>query len=190
MTVLKFAPQALGYASPSAGDSQTSTSDADDAGNNSDSDSSNNNTNNNGITAFSSLVIIHISFTIITLVQLLFLERSVFHARAERYLHKHGMPRGATGASMAIAPWNRTLPTYAAALTESGVGTGDVEDNLSECFTPDQHADILLTLPSPSRHPTSTCIWKYQRQQIAFIRHAEGKSHPTTQSLVTAKLHH
>lgn len=31
---------------------------------------------------------------------------------------------------MGIAPWNRPpLPTYAAALAQSGVGTGDVEDN-------------------------------------------------------------
>lgn len=46
-------------------------------------------------------------------------------------MHKHGMPRGASNVSMGIAPWNRpSLPTYAAALTEIGVGTGDVEDNL------------------------------------------------------------
>ena len=32
---------------------------------------------------------------------------------------------------MGFAPWNRPpLPTYAAALAQSGVGTGDVEDNI------------------------------------------------------------
>ena len=32
---------------------------------------------------------------------------------------------------MGFAPWNRpSLPTYAAALAQSGLGTGDVEDNL------------------------------------------------------------
>jgi len=87
--------------------------------------------NNMGPPAFSSLIIVHVAFTVVTLVQLLFLERSIFHARAERYLYKHGMHRGEAGASMSIAPWNRPpLPTYAAALVESGVGTGDVEDNL------------------------------------------------------------
>lgn len=81
--------------------------------------------------AFSSVVIVHISFTIVILVELLFLERSIFHARAERYLYKNGMQRGGANASMGIAPWNRPpLPTYAAALAEIGVGTGDVEDNM------------------------------------------------------------
>lgn len=33
--------------------------------------------------------------------------------------------------AMAFAPWNRPpLPTYAAALAQSGFGTGDVEDNI------------------------------------------------------------
>ncbi|KIM33613.1 hypothetical protein M408DRAFT_326286 [Serendipita vermifera MAFF 305830] len=98
------------------------------------SSADNNNNNDNGgwgPPAFSSIVIVHVSFTIVTLVQLVFLERSIFHARAERYMYKHGMAPGEAGTSMAIAPWNRPpLPTYAAALTESGVGTGDVEDNL------------------------------------------------------------
>ncbi|KAG8825815.1 hypothetical protein FRC18_010198 [Serendipita sp. 400] len=80
---------------------------------------------------FSSMVIVHVSFTVVVLVELLFLERSVYHARAERYLHKNGIPMGGTNASMGIAPWNRPpLPTYAAALAETGVTTGDVEDNL------------------------------------------------------------
>jgi len=81
--------------------------------------------------SFSSLIILHVSFTIVALVELLFLERSIFHARAERYLYKNGIARGGTSAAMGIAPWNRLpLPTYAAALAESGRGTGDVEDNL------------------------------------------------------------
>jgi hypothetical protein len=37
--------------------------------------------------------------------------------------------RGHPDASMPVAPWSRPpLPTYAAALASSGVGTGDVED--------------------------------------------------------------
>jgi len=82
--------------------------------------------------AFSSLVFVHVAFTVITLFELLFLERSLYQARAERYMFKHGMARNTTSmASVGLAPWNRPpLPTYAAALAESGIGTGDVEDNL------------------------------------------------------------
>lgn len=116
--------------------------DSDDNGDNSNNGDDSNSNGGNGQDAgsfnpasFSSLVIIHISFTIVALVELLFLERSIFHARAERYIHVHGMSRRVTlaAASMGIAPWNRPpLPTYAAALAETGVGTGDVEDNLSK----------------------------------------------------------
>lgn len=135
VTILKFVPQATDYGPPPPpqGDSQIPAGDGANASNPDNNSDSNNNNNGaaTGISTFSSLVIVHVSFTIVTLVQLLFLERSIFHARAERYLRVHGMPRGAAGASMGIAPWNRpSLPTYAAALTESGVGTGDVEDNL------------------------------------------------------------
>jgi hypothetical protein len=57
--------------------------------------------------------------------------------RAERYGFKHpgemlptSLQRGpSANASMPVAPWSRpALPTYAAALASSGVGTGDVED--------------------------------------------------------------
>lgn len=50
---------------------------------------------------------------------------------------------------MAFAPWNRPpLPTYAAALAQSGVGTGDVEDHIIAVPPPpaygDRHASTLL----------------------------------------------
>jgi hypothetical protein len=57
--------------------------------------------------------------------------------RAERYAFKHPgeMPRSSlrrghsVNNSMPVAPWSRPpLPTYAAAIASSGVGTGDVED--------------------------------------------------------------
>lgn len=100
-------------------------------GSGSDDSSDSNNGGNQGPSNFSSVVIVQVSFTVVTLVELLFLERSIFHARAERYLYKNGMSRGGASATMGIAPWNRLpLPTYAAALAESGRGTGDVEDNL------------------------------------------------------------
>jgi len=86
-----------------------------------------------------SYVFVHVAFAIIALAQLVFIERRIFRVRAERYGSKHpgemlpnSLRRGRTGpnnASMPVAPWSRPpLPTYAAALASSGVGTGDVED--------------------------------------------------------------
>lgn len=58
--------------------------------------------------------------------------------RAQRYAYLHpgevlptARRRGlGTTTGIGIAPWNRPpLPTYARALQESGIGTGDVEDN-------------------------------------------------------------
>jgi hypothetical protein len=70
--------------------------------------------------------------------QLAFIERRVYRVRAERYAFKHpgealpsSLQRGYSfsDGTIPIAPWSRPpLPTYAAALAASGVGTGDVED--------------------------------------------------------------
>jgi len=87
----------------------------------------------------SSSVFVHVIFLLAVIGQLIFLERRFFRLRGERYSYLHpgeilprhrGVPRsGDTG--IAFAPWNRPpLPTYAAALAQSGVGTGDVEDHL------------------------------------------------------------
>lgn len=81
-------------------------------------------------------VFIHVTFTIALLLQIVFLERTIFRVRAERYVFKHPggiLPttrnRGPVGLN--LAPWNRPpLPTYAAALSQSGYGTGDVEDHV------------------------------------------------------------
>lgn len=86
----------------------------------------------------SSAIFIHVVFTITVIVQCLFLERRIFRLRAERYSYVHpgeilpSSRRRAMGdPSMGLSPWNRPpLPTYAAALAQSGVGTGDVEDHL------------------------------------------------------------
>lgn len=92
----------------------------------------------------SSQIFVHIAFGLVALAELIFLERALFRLRAERYAHVHPgevLPRtrpppsgagGATrdGAALGFAPWNRPpLPTYAAALAQAGVGTGDVEDS-------------------------------------------------------------
>jgi len=85
----------------------------------------------------SASIFVHVTFALAVLGQLIFLERCVFHMRAQRYAFKHPgatlptsrSPSGRAG--MGFAPWNRpSLPTYAAALAQSGLGTGDVEDNL------------------------------------------------------------
>jgi len=88
----------------------------------------------------SSNIFVHVAFALVALAQLVLLERRIFRARAERYVFKHpgellpgSLRRGHSGPnssiSMSIAPWSRPpLPTYAAALAASGVGTGDVED--------------------------------------------------------------
>jgi len=96
--------------------------------------STNDNTNGPPV---SGTIFIHVAFTVVTLIQLLFLERCIFHLRAERWMHynptsalpSHLGGRSRTGPSrMPYAPWNRpSLPTYAAALGFRG--TGDAEDN-------------------------------------------------------------
>jgi len=86
----------------------------------------------------STAIFIHVVFGVLTLVQLLFLERRVFRLRAERYSYVHpgeilpsARRRQIADTSLGFSPWNRPpLPTYAAALAQSGVGTGDVEDHL------------------------------------------------------------
>jgi len=79
---------------------------------------------------------VHIIFIVIVLVQLVLLERLFFRLRGERYNYVHrgetlprhrDIPR--SNMTSIFAPWNQPpLPTYAAALWESGVATGDVED--------------------------------------------------------------
>lgn len=87
----------------------------------------------------SSTIFVHVVFVIATIFELVFLERRLFRLRGERYSYLHPgeiLPRHRTiplspETGIAFAPWNRPpLPTYAAALAQSGVGTGDVEDHL------------------------------------------------------------
>jgi len=82
-------------------------------------------------------IFIHVAFAIISLAQIVLVERSIYRVRAERWAVKHpgemlptSLRRGhSANASVPVAPWHRPpLPTYAAALASSGVGTGDVED--------------------------------------------------------------
>ncbi|KAJ7761897.1 hypothetical protein DFH07DRAFT_814464 [Mycena maculata] len=138
-TLLAFAFQVLAVAGTITGwvfaitrvsASQSSSSSSDSSSQNDGSDQSLGNA--------STAIFIHVVFGVATLVQLLFIERRVFRLRAERYSYLHpgeilpSARRRAMGdPSMGFSPWNRPpLPTYAAALAQSGVGTGDVEDHL------------------------------------------------------------
>ncbi|SJL07770.1 uncharacterized protein ARMOST_11120 [Armillaria ostoyae] len=91
-----------------------------------------------GPMANSSVIFVHVLFAVGILGELLFLERRMFRLRAERYAFLHSdevLPtsrrRASVTPTMSFAPWHRPpLPTYAAALAQSGVGTGDVEDHI------------------------------------------------------------
>lgn len=87
-----------------------------------------------------STLFIHVGFGMAVLVQLFFLERCLYRLRGERYSHLHPgevLPTShrrwgrSNTTTIAFSPWNRPpLPTYAAALAQSGAGTGDVEDHI------------------------------------------------------------
>ncbi len=86
----------------------------------------------------SSSIFVHVAFAVVVIAQLMVFERRIYRMRAERYAFKHpgeilptSLQRGRSlaDATIPMTPWNRPpLPTYAAALAASGVGTGDVED--------------------------------------------------------------
>jgi len=89
----------------------------------------------------SSAIFIHVVFAVAAVGQILFIERRIYRMRAERYSYLHPgeiLPSSrrlhrefTSDPVIAFSPWNRPpLPTYAAALAQSGVGTGDVEDHL------------------------------------------------------------
>jgi len=92
--------------------------------------------NNQTSFGYPQTIAVHIIFIVIILIQIAFLERILSHLRDERYSYVHHgeivplhIPRSSV--TSAFAPWNRpSLPTYAAALSQSGVATGDVEDHI------------------------------------------------------------
>ncbi|KAJ8520675.1 hypothetical protein ONZ45_g2532 [Pleurotus djamor] len=119
----------------------------------------------------SSYIFVHVVFAIAALGQLIFIERRVFRLRAERYAHLHAgemLPTSRHHNSnmdsiIALSPWNRPpLPNYAAALAQSGVGTGDVEDHLIAAPPPPAYGNtrgstLLLAgfMPNTLQRPIS-----------------------------------
>ena len=95
-------------------------------------------------------VFIHVVFIIFVIGQVVLLERRIFRLRDERYQHLHpgqALPRHrhspSSNSITSAAPWNRPpLPTYAAVLAQSGVATGDVEDNLIAILPPPAYGNV------------------------------------------------
>jgi len=109
----------------------------------------------------------HFIFIVIILVQLVLLERLLFRLRGERYnyihhgeilphqSHHRNTPRSSM--IMAFAPWNQPpLPTYAAALSQSGVATGDVEDHLIAGLPPPAYGNTQGSTPVLSGFPQNS----------------------------------
>lgn len=156
-------------------------------------DQGNTTTNSYGL---SSTIFIHAAFSVVTFFELVFLERNIFQMRAERYMFKHGMSPQARraaqrAATLGIAPWNRPpLPTYAAALAESGRGTGDVEDNLST-LSPYPRLSLFflfLRLTSSllySRNFTSPSLRKYSGQRPITLIDAPQQPRTHLQPCIT-----
>ncbi|KAH8825437.1 hypothetical protein DL96DRAFT_1467725 [Flagelloscypha sp. PMI_526] len=135
----------------------------------------------------SSSIFVHVVFGIAILGQLIFLERRIFMLRAQRYSYVHPgqiLPSARytnmTGVDPVVAwsPWNRPpLPSYAAALAQSGAGTGDVEDH------------IIAQPPPPAYGNTrgSTMLLQgYLRESLRLQRPPSAHSQNSRMSLHSA----
>jgi len=143
--------------------------------------------NNQSSFGYPPTIPVHIVFIIVILIQLVYLERLLCRLRDERYnyLHHGGilpLHRRILRSSVAsvFSPWNQPpLPTYAAALLQSGVATGDVEDHIIAGSPPpayDHTRGSPLVLSgflqnSPSRESGtggrgSDVNWDEQRDQV------------------------
>ncbi|KAJ6531916.1 hypothetical protein B0H19DRAFT_461735 [Mycena capillaripes] len=132
----------------------------------------------------STAIFIHVVFGVLTLIQLLFVERRIFRLRAERYSFVHpgeilpSARRRAMGEpSMGFSPWNRPpLPTYAAALAQSGVGTGDVEDHLIAAPPPPAYGNT---------RGSTFLLSGFLRESLRAQRPVSAQSHASQNNLQT-----
>jgi hypothetical protein len=143
----------------------------------------------------STSIFIHVVFAIACIAELIMLERRLFRLRAERYSHLHPgeiLPsswRRGGNATLAIAPWNRPpLPTYAAALAESGAGTGDVEDHIIAQPPPPAYGNTrgstfllsgfmnstLRAERPPSIHSASSRLSQNRSRPLSYVSRDEG----------------
>ncbi|TFY77427.1 hypothetical protein EWM64_g6587 [Hericium alpestre] len=144
-------------------------------------------------TTANSNIFIYVAFGIVLLAELILLERRVFRVRAERYAHLHpgemlptALRRTASrSAGMPIAPWQRPpLPTYAAALVQSGVGTGDVEDAAIAQPPPPAYGNTrgsMLLLQSFLRNSLHAQAQEYENNRASQIsRESQISSRPVS----------
>ncbi|KAJ7877075.1 hypothetical protein B0H14DRAFT_3130266 [Mycena olivaceomarginata] len=131
----------------------------------------------------STAIFIHVVFGVVTLVQGLFIERHIFRLRAERYSYLHPgeiLPstrrRAMMDTSLGFSPWNRPpLPTYAAALAQSSVGTGDVEDYLIAAPLPPHTATRAEAPSSILASCTRACTTASQNNLNTPMREHSGR---------------
>ena len=117
---------------------------------------------------------VYIIFILIIFVQLVHLERLLFRLRGERYAYVHrgeilphhqNIPHRSSIDST-FAPWNHpSLPTYAAALSQSGIATGDVEDH------------IIAVSPPPAYDNTRGNIFAFSRFSWSSLRRESALSY-------------
>ena len=139
---------------------------------------------------YSPTIAVHIIFIVIILIQIVFLDRILSRLRDERYNYVHhgemaplhrSIPRSSV--TSAFAPWNHPpLPTYATALSQSGVATGDVEDHIIARLPPPAYNNTrgsTLILSGISRNnlsresgrgrPLSYVSWDEQRDRVQTV---------------------
>lgn len=96
-------------------------------------------------------VLIHVPFVVIVIALLVHLHRQICNLRKQRSDHlrpggelpRHRRSRSSRERLTSLAPWNRPpLPTYNTVLAESGVATGDVDDNLIAIPPPPAYGNV------------------------------------------------
>jgi len=106
-------------------------------------------------------VLIHVPFIVNVIALLVHLHRQIRNLQRERVQHlrsrdelpRHRRSRSSLERITSLAPWNRPLlPSYNTVLAQSGVATGDVDDNLIAIPPPPAYGNVReSTLLTSSR---------------------------------------
>ena len=128
---------------------------------------------------YAPIIAVHIVFIVVILIQIVFLERILFRLRDERYNYLHGemapLHRRLSRSSVIspFAPWNHPpLPTYATALSQSGVATGDAEDNIIAILPPPAYNNTrgsTLILSGCSRNNLSRELELGRSRRLSYV---------------------